>query len=181
MTEETAVPAGTSPQHLAGRPRRARVVGALLGLGVLAGAGVSGTSAAWTDGAWFATTASSGSVDLRGSADGVTYLPADDGATAVVLEPVTGLTPDTGAATRTLHLRNDSSVPLTLDWATDAASLGGDCLEVTLEPDLTGRVLAPGAVTTATVTFAVPAGADGEECSGATLTDTTVVVQGRTS
>ncbi|QGQ19688.1 hypothetical protein GC089_11195 [Cellulomonas sp. JZ18] len=169
------------------RRRRLPAVAAVLGLGLATGAGVASTSAAWTDDAWFSASASAATaVDLRGSTDGVTYVPGDDGATAVVLDAVTGLTPD-APVTRTLHLWNASTVPLRLQWVTDSAGLGGACVDVELGSLPTNQLpagpdgpAAP-AVTTTTVTFRVAPDATPGDCAGQVLTGLEIVVLGSTA
>ena len=159
-----------------------RLVGAIVATGVLAGFGLSATSAAWTDDAWTSTTATAGEVDLRGSADGTTWTHADTAGTAVTLAAVSGLTPGE-SATRTVHLWNASTVPLRLTWATAPTTLLDGCVAVTYE-SLAGVTLAAGqspaggAVTTATVTFRVADDASAATCSGRALDDLEIVVQG---
>ncbi|UJP40959.1 hypothetical protein [Cellulomonas palmilytica] len=159
---------------------------ALLGLGVLGvlgGFGVATTSAAWTDDAYFTAQGSTGTVDLRGSSDGVDFTEADSTGTAVTLAAVSGLTPDT-PVTRTIHLWNASTVPLALSWATAPTALLDGCVEVDYQ-SLAGVTLASGpdqpvgaAVTTATVTFRVADDAPAATCSGKSLDAVQIVVQG---
>ena len=146
----------------------------------MAGFGLSTPSGAWTDDAWATTTATAGDVDLRGSADGTAWSPAG---TPVTLAAVTDLTPG-GSATRTVHLWNASTVPLALTWATAPTTLLDGCVEVAYQP-LAGVTLAPApggptdaAVTAATVTFRVAEDAPAATCSGKTLGDLEIVVQG---
>jgi len=165
--------------------RRRLALPALLGLGVVAGFGLVTTSAAWTDDAVFTVQASAGHVDLRGSADGSTYTTADDVGTAVRLDPIVDLTPDEPAV-RTVHLWNAGSVPVNLTWSsTNPTSLLDGCVDVTystLEPALQpGQTPVGAAVTTATVTFTVADDADAATCSGRSVSDVIVVVQGSTS
>lgn len=182
MSRRTA-PSAVVRRETVARHRRA--VGAVLALGVLGVLGVAGTSAAWTDDAWFTTGVSAARVDLRGSADGATWSTADDGATAVTLPAVTGVTP-TNPVVRTVHLWNASTVPLHLRWATDPATLGGGCVAVELgslpTTALAGDPTSPaGASTTATVTFRVADGATPAACAGVSLGALEIVVQGSTS
>lgn len=164
---------------------RRRVVGAVLGVGLLTGLGITSTGAAWTDDTWIATSAGAATVDLRGSADaGATWSEADTTGTALVLGPVTGLTPAT-PRTLTVQLWNASTVPLALGSTTDEAALG-DCVVVDVElaertvpGDPTGQD--PAAFTTATVTFGVAPDADAGACSGARLDAVEIVFQGSTS
>jgi len=165
--------------------RRRLAVPALLGLGVVAGFGVATTSAAWTNDAVFTAQASAGRVDLRGATDGSSYEPADDAAAAVRLDPITGLTPD-APAVRNVQLWNAGSVPMNLTWSsTNPTSLLGGCVDVTYSTLTTalrpGQAPAGDAVTTATVTFTVADDADAATCSGRSVSDVIVVVQGSTS
>ncbi|CAM5789004.1 hypothetical protein [Cellulomonas persica] len=180
-------PTCDEPRAARRRPRWRTAVPAALGLSVLTGFGAAATSAAWTDDAYFSTAASAAEIDLRGSSDGATWSPADTAGTAVTLAPVTGLTPDRPVE-RTVHLWNASTVPLTLAWGTaNPTTLLQGCVTVTYSSlptaALAGSPSSPSgaAVTTATVTFTVPAGADAATCSGQSLGAIDVVVQGRTS
>ncbi len=171
------------PRH----PRWRVVVAAVLGGGVLVGFGSAATSAAWTDDAYGVAEASAALVDLRGSSDGADWSPADTAGAAVRLAAVTDLTPDKPVQ-RTVHLWNASSVPLALTWAsTNPTTLLDGCVAVTYSPlpaaELAGSPSSAtaAAVTTATVTFSVPAGANAAACSGRSLGAVDVVVQGGTS
>ncbi|WP_188037610.1 hypothetical protein [Actinotalea sp. JY-7885] len=163
----------------ADRDRR-RGVAAVLGLGLLTGLGIAGTSAAWTDDAWAVAPASAASVDLRGSTDGGATWHAADVATApLTVDAVTGLVPDT-PVTRTVQLWNASTVPVDLTW-TAPDEVG--CVDVEVRPAATRLEAGPtaaaaGAVTTVDVTFSVPEGTDPAGCAGTAVGPVEIVFHG---
>ncbi|MBD7917293.1 hypothetical protein H9657_03240 [Cellulomonas sp. Sa3CUA2] len=138
----------------------------LAGVAVL-GIGAAATSAAWTDEAWFAGSASAVTVELQGSLDGTTWIDADTSASGVAVQipaaTFAGL--NQGAnKTFTLHLRNNGTVPLTLGAAAVAVDstattsiFAGDAPATATVTAPAATSLAAGAVTTATLTVATPA------------------------
>lgn len=138
----------------------------LAGVAVL-GIGAAATSAAWTDQAWFAGSATAVTVELQGSDGGTTWLDADTtGAGIAVQIPAatfSGL--NQGAdKTYTLHLKNNGSVPLTLgtatvttDSSTATSIFAGATPAVVTATAPVETVLAPSATTTATLRLTTPA------------------------
>ena len=193
MTEETTVTTAELHEAAAARRRRRRrAVGAVLGLGVLAGAGIATTSAAWNDDAWFSTAASAARVDLRGSTAATAptgtagWQAADTTAAALTFTPtnITGLTPTT-PVTRTVHLWNASTVPLALTSRTVVPTGATGCVAVAVTFGKTTLAADPAqpstaAVTTATLTFSVPGSAP-STCEGKDLGAVEIVLQGSTT
>lgn len=148
------------------RRRGALVRFGLAGIAVL-GVGAAVTSAAWTDDAWFAGSASAAEVELQGSIDGATWYDADTNgagiAVAIPEKEFAGL--NQGAnETVTLHLKNDGNTPLTLGSGTvttdsgDPTSIFAGAKPATAQ--ITGAPaseLAAGATTTATLRITTPA------------------------
>ncbi|MBO9556320.1 hypothetical protein [Cellulomonas sp.] len=193
MTDETVVT--TAELHEAPgarRGRRRRAVGVVLGLGVLAGAGIATTSAAWTNDAWVAAGASAARVDLRGSTAATAptgtagWQAADTTGTALTFTPanITGLTP-TAPVTRTVHLWNASTVPLALTSRTVVPTGAAGCVAVAVTFGRTTLAADPAqpsaaAVTTATLTFSIPGSAPAT-CEGKDLGAVETVLQGSTT
>lgn len=142
------------------RLRRRTVVKFSLAGAALLGIGAGFTSAAWTDDAWFSTTMTSASVELRASLDTpVNFVDADTSAVAVVVPPATfqNILPNQ-VRTYTLRLQNTSSVPLAVPAPVFAGSgalfAAPKPLIVTFSP--TVGTLAVGAQTTVIMTVTAP-------------------------
>lgn len=128
----------TSPRDGARRRRIANVVKIALASGALLGMGAAATSAAWTDQANFAATASSSTVGLQGSLNGTTWFDANTASTStgvtadlaisVPAATFAGLVPNpnnTSQVTKsvTLYLRSTGSAATVV---TTACTPGGD-------------------------------------------------------
>ncbi|MBO3096288.1 hypothetical protein [Cellulomonas dongxiuzhuiae] len=133
----------------------------LAGVAVL-GIGAAATSAAWTDQAWFAGSASAVTVELQGSLDGETWIDADtsDAGVAVEIPSETFDGMNEGDSTElTLHLRNDGSVPLTLGDGTVAVTgtmFSGPAAASATVSAPTGLKLEPEGETTVTLEVTTP-------------------------
>ncbi|MDM8086430.1 hypothetical protein QUV83_16785 [Cellulomonas cellasea] len=148
------------------RRRGALVRFGLAGVAVL-GVGAAVTSAAWTDDAWFAGSASAAEVELQGSIDGSTWYDADTNgsgiAVAIPEQELAGL--NQGAdETVTLHLKNDGNTPLTLGSGTVTTDSGDPTSVFAGAKPATAQIsaapaseLAAGATTTATLRITTPA------------------------
>ncbi|UZN04064.1 hypothetical protein [Cellulomonas sp. S1-8] len=138
----------------------------LAGIAVL-GIGAAATSAAWTDQAWFAGSASAVTVELQGSVDGTTWIDADTSAAgiAVAIPESTFAGLNQGAdRTYTLNLKNSGSTPLTLGTATVTTDSGtttsifaGTTPATAAVTGPVATTLAAGATTTATLRVTTPA------------------------
>ena len=114
MARTTATPA-TEPERKK-RKRGALIKFTFAGVALL-GIGAAATSAAWTDDAWFTTSATASTVKLDASLDGTTFIPADTSATGVAVAiptSVFGLVNQGSTITTTVYLRNAGTAPLTL-------------------------------------------------------------------
>ncbi|WP_426594320.1 hypothetical protein ACPPVS_02125 [Cellulomonas sp. McL0617] len=107
------------------RKKRGAIIKFSLAGAALLGIGAAATSAQWADDAWFSASATAASVDLQGSADGTTWLPANDNTHTVVVD-VTGAqlgALNQGAAVDiTLYLKNNGAQTLTITGGTPAAT-----------------------------------------------------------
>lgn len=149
------------------RLRRAAILRfGLAGVAVL-GIGAALTSATWTDDAWFAGSAAAVErVELQASLDGATWYDADssDGGVAVKIPDTELAGLNQGADEQlTLHLKNDSSVPLTLgsgvlttDGAQATSIFGGDAPATAEITDPGTDVLGSGETTTVTLRVTTP-------------------------
>jgi len=138
----------------------------LAGVAVL-GLGAAATSAAWTDDAWFAGSASAAEVELQGSIDGATWIDADTSGTGIAVEVPDTAFADLNEATQAsvdLHLRNDGSVPLTLGSASvttdDTGIFGGTTPATVSVTDPAVTTLGPGDTTSVTLQVSTPDGWD---------------------
>ena len=161
----TLAPPTAPPARTPDNKRRRKIAKfALAGVAVL-GVGAALTSAAWTDDVFFAADATSGTFDLQGSLDGITWFDVatvDDTATTPIQIPGTAFANMAPNDVRvvTLHLQNDGSVPITLGTpvVTEAGALfdnAGANVAVTVGP-YGAATLAPAATTTFTVTLTAP-------------------------
>lgn len=149
------------------RLRRAAIVRfGLAGVAVL-GIGAALTSATWTDDAWFAGSAAAVErVELQASLDGATWYDADssDGGVAVKIPDTELAGLNQGADEQvTLHLKNDSSVPVTLgsgvlttDGAQATSIFGGDAPATAEITEPGANVLGSGETTTVTLRVTTP-------------------------
>lgn len=125
------------PRHARSRTagrRASTVVRAALAGGLLVGTGAVASSAAWTDGAWFAASATTPTIELQGGTgrSPATWGDADSSTAAVTIPADTFVNLAPGVLAQAhVGLRNVSSVPLTVPapvptWSGDFAS-GGSC------------------------------------------------------
>jgi len=148
------------PRGAGGRDRRAL---ARLGVVALAGTALVGvsaalTSAAWTDQVLFASTASTGTANLQGSIDGVTWVESSSaGEIELDLPAAADLRPG-DSRTTTIRIRNTGSLPVTLssDVAGSGALFTGSMPVTAVLAGLPATV-AGGSTVTGTLTIAAPA------------------------
>jgi hypothetical protein len=145
----TTIAADAADRQDERKRKRGAVIKFSLAGAALLGIAAAATSAAWTDQAWFKIDATSATVDLDASIDGVNWAPADGAGTAVTVTiPASsfGNINQSFNKTLTLHLRNSGSVPLTLTQA-DANGAGAGLT------DLVGGIFAAGDPAVVTVSL----------------------------
>ncbi|GEL95874.1 hypothetical protein [Cellulomonas composti] len=164
-----------SRRDLRARParRRGTVLKLVLASGALLGIGAAATSAAWTNSAFFTSTASSGSVDLKAcsSANPAATTPtwtcaaADTSGTAhaILSSSAFALMVPGNTYTTTVRIQNDGNVPLSVTSTITALAqpLTGTAPNATLGVSPAGPItLAAGASQNLTVTVTTPANWD---------------------
>ncbi len=94
---------------------------ALAGVAVL-GVGAALTSAAWTDNVWFAGEASTGTLDLRGSTDGIAWEEGNPQGSAITIDSteLDKVGPNISDTT-TIYVKNTGSLPVFLESTTYTA------------------------------------------------------------
>lgn len=128
----------------------------------LLGIGAAATSAAWTDQAWFAGTASTASIELEASLASATgFVAADTQGTAVVIPAATfsQLVPGADKSV-TVYLKNTSTVNVKVSQLTaagtgDVFATGGATVTVTATPAIPAT-LAPNDVVPVVVNVKTP-------------------------
>ena len=150
--------ARVAARRRAGRRRATATVGVLglLGIGLGVGAAVA-TTAAWTDQVWWAGDVTTGTADLQGSLDGVTWVDSNDaGAVELLIPALSDLRPG-DTVTTPIHVRNvgDLSVEIT-GTASGSGALFTGTAPVTAALSAVPATLAGGSPATALLTVTAP-------------------------
>jgi predicted ribosomally synthesized peptide with SipW-like signal peptide len=147
------------------RRRGAYVRFGLAGVALL-GIGAAATSAAWTDQAWFSTSATAATVKLDASADGTSWIAADTSGAAQVIAAISGLNQGANVQ-RTIYVKNSGDVPLTVTCSTatsgtlwSGSGTGNSANPTVALGALGASSLAAGAQTSATLTVTTAAAWD---------------------
>lgn len=161
--------------------RRRTVTKLVLAAIAVLGIGAAVTVAAWTDDAWFTAEASTGEVELSGSIDGETFVPADEEGTLVIAldaeENLANLVPNETRSVP-LWIRNDSTVDLEItlaDFATDGALFDDEDVVVSILDDPLGETLEPDEVHEFALQVVTPdwEGEDGQNLLGSIVVQVT--------
>lgn len=132
---------------------------ALVGL-ALTGFGAAATSAAWTDNVYYAADATSGSIDLKGSLDQVTWSDTTSSSPLSIPSSTFALLVPGAAPTVTVYLENTGTSPITLATPTITTNatgvFSGATPAVVSTSVVSGDTIAAGAIVPVTVTVTAP-------------------------